>query len=164
MLVSKSNIEIINERLEYLYENFYIDPIDKEIKIGDEEILIDFPRDSILGYPIEEFLRYTSGLENIRVIENHSVICGQTRQTIIYIENYNYDSSIPKLKFEIDNISLEIVENPFLIGIIASRDGIYDKYTGVTPCSIYSAIELQYKDVEPDEERDIELIKNVYSI
>ena len=61
--------------------------------------------------------------------------------------------------FEVDNISLKIVENPFLIGIIASREGIYDKYTGVSPCSIYTAIELQYTNVEPDEEKDIELIK-----
>lgn len=160
MKVTIENIKLINERLEYLYENFDIYPIDEEIKIGDEEIFIDFPRDNYTpSYSIEDFLRYTDGLENIKVIENHSVICGQTRQTIIDIENYAYDSSLPKLKFEIDNISLEIVENPFLIGIIASRDGIYDKYTGVTPCSIYSAIELQYKDVEPNEERDVELIK-----
>lgn len=159
MKITTKNIKLVKERLQYLYDNFEILPLDEDIEIGNENIFIDFPRDYNISYSIEDFLRYTDNLKSIRVIEPHSVICGQTRQTIICIENYNYECFIPKLKFEIDDISLEIVDNPFLIGIIASRDGIYDKYTGITPCSFYTAIELKYKNVEYNEERDIDIIK-----
>lgn len=155
MRVTTKNINLINNRLDYLYDNFDVYPLDEGVKIGDEKIAIDFPRDYTLSYSVGDFLRYTKGLENIIVVDNHSVICGQTRQTIINIESY----SLPKFKFEIDSILLKVVENPFLIGIIASREGIYDKYTGVTPCSLYHAIELQYKNVALNEDRDIELIK-----
>lgn len=155
MKVTTENINLINKRLEYIYDNFDIYPLDEEVKIGDEEIFIDFPRDDTLSYSVEDFLRYTEDLKNISIVDAHSVICGRIRQTIINIGN----NALPRLKFETDNILLEIVENPFLIGLIASREGIYDKYTGISPCSIYFAIELQYKNVEPNEERDIELIK-----
>lgn len=159
MKVTTKNVGLINQRLEYLYDNFGIDPLDTNVEIGDKKIVIDFPRDDSLSYSIADFLRYTDNLENIKVIGNHSVISGRTRQTIINIEDYACYFSMPQIMFEVDNISLKIVENPFLIGIIASRDGIYDKYTGVSPCSIYTAIELQYTNADPDEEKDIELIK-----
>lgn len=162
MKVTTENIELINKRLKYLYDNFNINPLDEEVKIGDESIFIDFPDEwdeENSYYSVEEFLQYTDDLNNIQVIDNHSVIAGNIRQTIILVDEYYYAHLVPDLKFETDKYSLRIVNNPFLIGIIASRDGIYDDDFGIFPCSDYKAVELTYKKKERCEEDDIEFIK-----
>lgn len=58
MLVSKSNIELINQRLEYLYDNFNIEPSTEEVQIGDEDIFIGFPDEwdeANSDYSVEDF-------------------------------------------------------------------------------------------------------------
>ncbi len=109
MLVSKSNIELINQRLEYLYDNFNIEPSTEEVQIGDEDIFIGFPDEwdeANSDYSVEDFLRYTEGLDNIQVIDNHSVIVGNIRQTIISVNEYYYEYWVPDLKFETEKYSL----------------------------------------------------------
>lgn len=63
MKVTTKNVDLINQRLEYLFDNFEIDPLDTNVDIGDERIVIDFPRDDSLDYSIEDFLRYTDNIE-----------------------------------------------------------------------------------------------------
>ena len=112
MLVSKSNIELINQRLEYLYDNFNIEPSTEEVQIGDEDIFIGFPDEwdeANNDYSVEDFLRYTEGLDSIRVIDNHSVIVGNIRQTIISVNEYYYEHWVPDLKFETEKYSLRII-------------------------------------------------------
>ena len=163
MKVSTKNIKHINSRLEYLYDNFNIDPIDEKIEIGDEDIYIDFPdewdRDDSC-YSVEDFMRYTDDLDNIQVVDNHSVISGNIRQTIVDFNDYYYEHLVPEIRFETDNYSMKIINNPFLIGIIASRDGIYNEDFGVFPCSNYKAVEIVYKGKRGSEEDDIMFIKS----
>lgn len=161
MKVSTQNIKLINERLKYLYNNFHITPSDEKVQIGDEDIFIGFPDEwdeDNSYYSVDDFLRYTEDMGNIQVIENHSIITGNVRQTIISVNEYYYDNLVPDLKFETEKYSLRIISNPFLIGIIASRDGIYNEDFGVYPCSDYKAVEIIYKKEKPNEE-DIEFIK-----
>lgn len=116
MKVSTSNIKEINSRLTYLYDNFNIEPLDEEIHIEDEEIYINFPDDwneEYNYYSVEDFLRYTDNLDDIQVIDNHSVISGNIRQTIISVNEYYYDILVPVIKFETDKYSMKIVNNPF---------------------------------------------------
>ena len=91
MKVSTRNIKQINSRLEYLYDNFNIDPTDEKVEIGDEDIYIDFPdewdRDNSC-YSVEDFMRYTDCLGDIQVIDNHSVISGNIRHTIVNFDDY----------------------------------------------------------------------------
>lgn len=161
MKVSTRNIKQIYSRLEYLYDNFNIDPIDEKIGIGEEAIYINFPdewdRDNSC-YPVEDFMRYTDGLGNIQVIDNHSVISGNIRQTIVNFDDYHYEHLVPAIRFETDKYSMKIVNNPFLIGIVASRDGIYNEDFGVFPCSNYKAVEIVYKGERGQEEDDIMFI------
>ena len=163
MKVSTRNIKQIYSRLEYLYDNFNIDPIDEKIGIGEEAIYINFPdewdRDNSC-YPVEDFMRYTDGLGNIQVIDNHSVISGNIRQTIVNFDDYHYEHLVPAIRFETDKYSMKIVNNPFLIGIIASRDCIYNEDFGVFPCSNYKAVEIVYKGERGQEEDDIMFIKS----
>lgn len=162
MKVTIENIKLINERLEYLYDNFNIDPLDNEIEIGAEEIYIGFPDEWDTDnsyYSVEDFIRYTDNLADIQVIENHSVISGNIRQTIISVNEYYYEHLVPNIKFDTELYSLKIIDNPFLIGIIASRDKIYDEDFGIFPCSDYKAIEIIYKQKSISEENDINFIK-----
>lgn len=162
MKVSGSNIKLINDRLEYLYSNFNIEPSTDEVKIDDENIFIDFPGEWDVAnsyYSVDDFLRYTDNLKNIQVIDNHSVVSGNIRQTIISVNEYYYEHLVPSLKFETDIYSLEFVNNPFLIGIIASRDEIYNEEFGIFPCSNYMAVEITYKKEKVCEGSDIEFIK-----
>lgn len=162
MLVAESNIKLINQRLEYLYDNFNIEPSTDEVQIGDEDIFIGFPDEWDLDnsrYSVEDFLRYTDDLDNIQVIDIHSVIAGNIRQTIISVNEYYYDLLVPDLEFNTEKYCLKIVNNPFLIGIIASRDEIYNEDFGVFPCSDYKAVEITYKKEQSCEEDDIEFIK-----
>lgn len=165
MLVSESNIELINQRLEYLYDNFNIEPSTDEVQIGDEDIFIGFPdewdKDNSC-YSVDDFLRYTEDLDNIQVIDNHSVITGNIRQTIISVNEYYYDLLVPNLEFNTEKYCLKIVNNPFLIGLIASRDEIYNEDFGVFPCSDYKAVEITYKEKGSCEENDIEFIKTCF--
>ena len=103
MLVSESNIELINQRLEHLYDNFNIEPSTREIQIGDQDIFIGFPDEwdeDNSYYSVDDFLRYTEDLENIQVRYNHSVIVGDIRQTIISVDEYYYEHLVPDLKFD----------------------------------------------------------------
>ena len=122
MKVSTRNIKDINFRLKYLYDNFNIDPLSEDVKIGEESIYINYPDEwsDDTWYLVEDFLRYTDNLDNIQIIDNHTVISGKIRQTIISVNEYYYDYLVPNVKFETEEYSMRIVDNPFLIGIVAS--------------------------------------------
>ena len=163
MIISKNKIDLINERLEYLYSNFNIEPSTDDIEIGDEDIFIGYPDEWDVdnsSYSVDDFLKYTECLKDIKVIDNHSVVCGSIRQTILSVNKYYYGHLVPNLQFDTDNYSLKIVYNPFLIGIIASREGCYNEDFGVFPCSDYMAAEIIDKtDGKTDESNIEEFVK-----
>lgn len=163
MKVSTKNIKKIMSRLNYLYDNFNIEQSTEEVQIGDDHIFIGFPEEwdeDNSDYSIEDFLDYTEDLENIKVIDNHSVISGKIRQTILDVNDYYYEHLVPQIVFKTDSLSMRIIHNPFLIGIIASRDNKYDEDFGIYPCSDYMAIEIRYKELpNNNENQNIELIK-----
>lgn len=159
MKITNDNINLIKDRLEYLYTNFSIEPSIEEIEIDDEEIFIGFPDEwdgETSSYSIDDFLKYTDKLEDIKVIGRHSVVLGNIRQTILSVDKYYYEQLVPNLNFETEKFSLKIVNNPLLIGIIASRDGIYNENFGVYPCSDYTAVEIILKNSEKFDELYIE--------
>lgn len=146
MKINSRNIKEIRRRLEILHRDFNID-YDDPIKIGDDSIYICYPDDDLEdGYLIDEFLRYTDNLCDVVKESDYSVRCGKIRQVIISLDAYHWNFAVPSCCYEKDNISIKIVENPMLIGLIASRDGIYNETFGVKPCSSYFAVELDYSD------------------
>lgn len=164
MKVSTRNIKEIKKRLDYIYDNFNIDPPSEDVKVGDDYIYIAYPDEydgENSNYTIEDFYKYTDSIDKINVIETHSVICGNIRQTIININEYHYEHLVPDIILETANISIKIVSSPFLIGIVASKDGCYNEDFGISPCSQYMAIELEYKDesYKVHKDKELELIK-----
>lgn len=147
MKVSTKNIKEIKRRLEILYSKFNIDYYsENDVKLGDEDIFISFPDDHLdEPYDLEDFLLYTERLDDVVIEDESSVRSGCFRQVIITLDSYHFAHLIPKVMFENEIISLQIVENPFLIGIAASKDFRYNDHFGISPCSGYLAIELKYK-------------------
>ena len=148
MKVNSKNIRLIKERLKRLYKDFDIIPLDEsdDVKIGDEYIYIQYPDDELdEGVSVDEFLDYTSDLDNLVMEDSSTVRMNAIRQTILNLDVYHYDYLVPEVSYNDEILSLEIVENPVLVGLIASKEGIYNEEFGVYPCSRYIAVELRYK-------------------
>lgn len=148
----KKKVDEIIKRLSYLNKYFNIDVSDslKEfgpIVLGDiSEIEIKFPDESdSTKYNLEDFYYYTEDLEQIKSIDNSTVRNSSIRQTILYVDEYDYKKyNINKYNLETSDYVISIVNNPILIGLFASKEGIYDHSRGITPCSMYFAVELKY--------------------
>lgn len=163
MKVSSKNIKTIKARLERLYDEFNIGPLDKldEPKIGDDSIFIDYPDDIIEeGISVEDFLDYTSDLDNLIKEDDSTVRMGRISQTIVSIDSYRYDYLVPVITYEDELLCLEVVSDPVLIGLIASKEGMYDEDFGISPCSLYTAVEFRYKSEDRySKEQEGNLIK-----
>ncbi len=169
MKISKQNINIIKERLERLYREFNIDPLDEsdDVKIGDENVFINYPDDNVEEpISVEDFLAYTDDLDNIVKVDESTVRTGDIRQTILAVDSYCYDYLVPEITYQDDYLEMYIVEDPVLIGLIASKERIYNEDFGVYPCSSYLAIELRYKssDRYSCEEEDELIARFLYHI
>ena len=146
MKVSTRNIRTIKRTLERLCNEFNIYPLREDVQLGDDSILIEYP-DDMVEEPIsvDDFLYYTSDLDHLVREDDSTVRMGRIRQTIVNIDSYRYYYLVPEITYEDQKITLKIVENPVLIGLVASREGLFNEDFGVYPCSMYYAVELSYK-------------------
>lgn len=166
MKVSTKNIKAIKCRLQRLYDDFNINPLDRldDVKVGDEDIYIDYPDDN-LEEPIsvDVFWEYTKDLDHLVKEDETTVRMGNIRQTILSIDEYRFDFLVPDIFYEDELLTIEIVENPVLVGLIASKEGIYNEDFGISPCSMYKAVELRYKGAERiTREEEDELINSFF--
>ena len=147
MKVSTRNIRIIKRTLERLYDEFNIVPLEEDVQIGDDSIYIGYPDDHMVEEPIsvDDFIYYTSDLDHLVREDDSTVRMGRIRQTILDIGYSKYDFRVPNLTYDDEYLSLKVVSNPVLIGLVSSRDGLYDDDYGILPCSMYQAVELAYK-------------------
>ena len=146
MKVSTRNIRTIKRTLERLCNEFNIDPLREDVQLGDDSILIEYP-DDMVEEPIsvDDFLYYTRDLDHLDREDDSTVRMGRIRQTIVNIDSYRYYYLVPEITYEDQKITLKIVENPVLIGLVASRERLFNEDFGVYPCSMYYAVELSYK-------------------
>lgn len=152
----KEHIDEIKRRLSYLEEHFNIDISDNLEIFEDEdieelisninEIDINFPNEyETISYSAEEFWKYTTDLESIEMVDDSAVRNSSLCQIIIDINEFDYDKhDVNQYMLTTDNYILRFIDNPFLIGSIASKEGLCDDNYGITPCSMYSAIEIEY--------------------
>lgn len=169
MKVSTRNIKIIKERLEKLYNEFNIECLgdDFKVTIGDERVDFGFPDDHFDDIvSVEDFLLYTEDLDNLKKESDSTVRMGKIRQTILIINGYQYDCLAPIITYDDDLINLSIVHRPLLIGFVASKEGIYNEDFGISPCSLYTAVELRYKGDKyySKDEEDQLILRFIYHI
>ena len=150
MAITKENIDSLKARLDKLVEIFSIEEYydTTELNIGDKDVFIGFP-DEFEGieYTIEEFIRYTEDIESIKKVNNSTVRSSKISQTIISVDEFIFDiKDIKNNIIENDILTLRIITKPFLIGLLASKNQIYNEDYGIFPCSSYTAIEIVYRN------------------
>ncbi|WP_321436597.1 hypothetical protein [uncultured Bacteroides sp.] len=148
ILITEDNITTIKERLEKLHLTFSLDESEDEFSIGDSEIYIEFPEeDEYMVYSIADFLAYTENIDSIVKLNDSTVRSSRIVQTIININDFLFDSAgIKNNVVENENFTISLCSNPFLIGLIATKERIFDEDYGITPCSMYTVVEIIYKD------------------
>lgn len=160
ILVNEDNIGTINERLEKLYETFSLDASNEEISIGDSKITIAFPDElDYIDYSIDDFLNYTEDISSICQVDKSTVRCSKFVQTIIGGAHAFIPSieSFEKEVVENETYNISIQNEPFLVGLIATKDGLFDEDFGIYPCTEYTVIEIVYKESGSILERESEV-------
>ncbi|MEZ5017943.1 MAG: hypothetical protein R2800_12870 [Flavipsychrobacter sp.] len=152
------------ENIEELFKK--INPTDKydigieDISTESESVHIFFPRDDIFisaSILIKYIGEYDINMSSERVesprFTQMPVVC--------------YEKPIEVLMSEInfclehkDGYTVRLVENPFLIGVAATKLDLYDKYA--LPCSAYVAIEIEYQraEIRLSESEEMKVLKS----
>ena len=168
-MIDKETRRKIQGYLDFLQENFdiendytnYFDEDEDEIpdEFEDEEIALDFPQDyDGVSYSSEEFLDYMSDIDSLVEVDKTTVRTNHIRQTVISSRYQGWDMFEEKLRsfsFDGDFYTVNIVSNPFLVGLVNAKNGNCDQDYGVYCCLEYTALELKYKDerrLKKDEE------------
>lgn len=152
MIFTIENVDEIKRRLFYLEEHFNIDISDDLEKLEDEniadidELEIGFPDEyERIEYSLDDFWKYTANLEEIVSIDSSTVRNSSIRQTILDVNEFDYEKyNMNQYHLKTCDYVIRIISNPFLIGLFASKEGLCDDKYGITPCSRYFAIEIEY--------------------
>lgn len=159
-MIDKETRRKIQGYLDFLQENYeiendytnYFDEDEEEIpdELEDEDIVLDFPQDyDCVSYSSEEFLDYMSDIDSLVEVDKTTVRTNHVRQTVISSRYQGWDLFEGKLRsfgFDGDFYTVNIVSNPFLIGLVNAKNGNCDQDYGVYCCLEYTALELKYKD------------------
>lgn len=158
MKVTEENIENIRTALVYLSESFDLEEEVDKIEIGDEYLNIPFPRDPV-EHSISEFIKYENEFKSIEIVDRTTTKSNLFTNKVVNSEPLPLEYLIEEYDFSFQNedgVKINIIENPILIGLAATKLELWDKY--VPPCSSYFALEIQYpegKRYSLDEENDL---------
>ncbi len=170
--VNKSNIKKINDalgklakRYELIGEYFEEEPSSYEVKIGDTEIHIPFPRDSESIHKIEEFYRLIEEFDSIEIKDRNKTVTNRFTQRVITSDLGIIEYLLSDSSFEVttnEGIKIRLISSPILIGIAAMVSGEYDKFA--PPCSFYIAVEVEYtrKDKRLSDEKENKLLQSYF--
>lgn len=158
MKITAENINKIKSALKYLAEKFELEEEVDKIEIGDEYLIIPFPRDSV-EHSISDFWKYITEFESLEIIDNSTAKTNLFTNKVIYTDITPIDFLIEEHDFSFENeegIKINLIENPILIGLAATKLDLWDKYA--PPCSSYCALEIEYpagKRYSPEEENNL---------
>ena len=147
MKLTKEILDDIKNKFEQFCNEKELEIVIDDSEFDEDLIFVEFPRENDnISYNIDSFLKYLEHIESINFSES-STRTNNFSQFPIF-SNEPLDSIFEKVKFvyENDNLTIKIVENPFLIGMASVEYGFYSKY--FPPCSTYYAIEIEYKNIE----------------
>ncbi|PBI86089.1 hypothetical protein BSF41_35730 [Flavobacterium sp. ACN2] len=157
-IIEKFKKKVVNElevkEFDYEYDNMF------------ECIYLHFPHEEeeSIEYSIDQIEIYLDELDSIKFYQDCSKVTTNTiTQKVIQISsksNFYYLLALGLFyKQTPENIYINIVQNPLLIGIGAVKSNNYNDYN--PPCSSHLAIEINYPDFDSrlSEEKENELIK-----
>ena len=161
MIVSKSQLKQIKDQLEiaatfgvdtsdvddFLFEED-VDELPDEMQI--DSICLTFPDDiDFTDVPIEEFVVYMTEIGSIKRLDRKTVLTDHISQTVISSSHKGYSAFDDKLRsftFKGEGIEAQILDRPFLIGLMNAKEKLYDEDFGFGACEPYTAIEIRSKD------------------
>lgn len=135
----------------YLDEEDYSElPDEMEI----EDVPLEFPDDQeVTVLPTEDFVTYMSEMDKIRRVGDCIVRTDHVIQIVVNSNRlgyYGFDDRLYSMKFRGENLDAEIIESPFLVGVMNAKEGRYDEDFGIGSCYSYTAIEITTKEVLDD--------------
>ena len=139
---------------------FDIEKIEIDItEIDQDSVFVNFPRENEdINYDSDDFIFYTDSLEEVKFSKKSVRAKNVSQYPIFSNEVIDYPYQKINFYFENDLYTIEIIENPFLLGIANVKFDLYSKYA--PPCSTYYAIEIIYKTEQKlTEENEIRILK-----
>lgn len=161
--MKKKDIKFIIESFHKLSKQFGLDEFIEEINESTEDIYLPFPREENLLANLEFLFPYLKELDTIEVLSTNTVISETFTQRVITLSDWNKYLNILGIEIEHENhITLSIVDDPFLIGIVATKQKQYNEYHA--PCSSHLAVQVKYpsKDKRLSFEDEEKLIKSFF--
>lgn len=142
--MKEEDIKFIYDSFSILATKFGLDEFDDELDESIEEVYLPFPREEYdVSIDIESLLQYLRELDSVEIYSTNRVISDTFTQRVITISDWNKYLNIVGIERELENgIQLRILDNPFLIGLAATKENEYSKYH--SPCSSHVAIEVKY--------------------
>lgn len=142
------------------------DSVSCQIDEDEECVLVDFPNEmDTSSYDVDDFLDYMSDIKTLKRVNNSTVSTKHVRQIIIDTNRHGSPyilSKLEELSYTGPNYAIQVVSEPFLVGLQNSRDNYYDDNYGLFPCSTYWALELRYSDNNRLNKQDeIKLVERV---
>lgn len=159
MQLTKDIIIQINEAFQKLDPDSEFEIEVSEMKVGDEKVMIGFPRDDA-EFSVDELLKYITEFDSLK-FDIDRVTSNRITQMPVFSDGKPLEYIVNEISFTVttSDYIIRLVENPLLIGIAATKMGIYDKYA--LPCSSYIAIEIEYKNENSklNEQEELILVK-----
>lgn len=164
MPISKEEIELIKKGFQILETDYKIKPLEDEIDEDLEFVYFPFPREETeIEVETDNLLIYLSEIESLKIHDYNKVTTDIITQRVITASELGPIFYLGFLQSTTkDGISLQIVTEPILIGIAATKKDEYSKYH--PPCSSHVAVEVMYPNKESrlSDEDEEKLIKSYF--
>jgi hypothetical protein len=164
MPITKKEIELIKKGFQILETEYGLNPLEDDIDEDMDYVYFPFTNDEIeIEVETEHLLPYFENIESLKIHDYNKVTTDKITQRVITASDLG---SIFYLGFlhstNKDGISLQIVTEPILIGIAATKKGEFSEYH--PPCSSHIAVEIIYPNKESrlNDEDEEKLIKSYF--
>lgn len=163
MPLKKKEIEFYNQVFKKLEKEYGILELYDEIDKDTEFIYFPFPKEEEVEVEIEHLDFYFQDIDTLKIHDYNKVTTDRITQRVISVSEL---SPIIYLGFfqttTSDGIGLQILTEPILIGLAATKKNEYSKYH--PPCTSHIAVEVTYptKESRLSEEDEEKLIKSYF--
>lgn len=154
---------IIRESFEKLTEVYNLKKFDHDSDIDNDITYLPFPYEEDITIDNDSLLVYLKEINSLVIHDNNRVTTDRITQRVIILSDMSVYLNIVGMNVELENnININIISEPFLIGLAALKGDHYSKF--FPPCSSHLAIELIYnsKSDRLSYENEEKLIKSFF--
>lgn len=161
MKLTKKTIQTIQKAFDDLSAEMESEIAIDNLTVGLEEVVIEFPRDDI-KIRVETLMNYIPEFKNL-VLSAEKATSNRFTQMPVFSSGKPLDYLLNEIEFNVivpGEFKIKLIDNPLLIGIAATKLGLYDKIA--PPCSSYFAVEVEYEASERrrSQQEELKIIKS----